>query len=137
MAAIACQALRQVWRTDTALLVPWDSVINELRVRKFQVGHDDLELLESLLPAQAWITFLFLRYRGHETLLVVVRRVDQCLVGQNKQLLSHAFVEHIGITVLKISPAASIDEQGVAREHAVIPEIGEVPVGMARGMQRL
>src|SRR3546814_21074349 len=115
LAAIAGQFLWQVWRTDATLLVPRDSVVDELWIWKVQVGHDDLELFESFLSAQSWITLFFLPDRGYETLLVVVRWVDQGLVGQSKQLFSHALVERVGIPVLEVSPAAPLDEQGVAR----------------------
>ena len=61
-----------------------------------------------------------------------MRRVEQSLVWQRKQLLPHAFIQCVGITVLEVGPAASFDEQGIAREHAFIQEIGEVPFGVPR-----
>jgi hypothetical protein len=59
-----------------------------------------------------------------------VRRADQGFVGKANRFSRTLFVERIGITVLKVSPATPLDKQGVACEYAVIG-IGKVLVGMA------
>jgi len=66
-----------------------------------------------------------------------MRGVHQHLIGQREQFLGHAVVQHLGITVLKIRSPAAVDQQRVAAEQPVAPAIGEMAVGVARGVQRV
>jgi hypothetical protein len=62
LAAVFLQFLRQLRRAHAALPVARHGVVDELRIRQVQPGHDLLELLERLAGAQARIAFLLLRH---------------------------------------------------------------------------
>ena len=85
---------------------------------------------------QARIAALLLADRRDSAVLVVMRRIDQHVIGQGEQLLGHALVKGRGAAVLEVcAAAAAVDQQGVAAEQAVIAmvdaSVSEVAVGVA------
>ena len=71
-------------RTDAALPITWNCVIDKFWVGQVQIAHDGLEFFERFAVAQAGVALFFLSNGGDETLLVIVCRIDQGLVGQGK-----------------------------------------------------
>ena len=92
------------------------------------------ELVQRFGAAKPGIALQFLRNRGHMAVLVVVRRIDERVLGQREDLLAHRAVQRFGIAVLKIGTRATVNEKGIAREDAlagaVIQQVAVVCVGM-------
>ena len=65
-----------------------------------------------------------------------MRRIDQRILGQREQFVMHAAVQSRRIAILKIGAAATVNQQGIASQHAAIHGIGKMIVGVAWGMQR-
>src|SRR5450830_1331347 len=131
MLAVLLKILRQVARTNAALLVAGYCVINELWIGQVQVRHNVLELLQGPFSPKPRIAFLFLRYRVNVPVLVVVRRVHQNIVGQGKQFLSDAFVQSARIAVLEVGTATPLDEKRISGKDPVAKQIREMPVSVA------
>jgi hypothetical protein len=87
-------------------------------------AHDRHEFLERLAAAEARIAGLLLADARHAPTLVVVRRIDQGLVGERKELFVHAAVEVRRIAVLEVGASAPVDQEHIA---------GEDPRSAARG----
>ena len=68
---------------------------------------------------------------------VIVRGVDQQLVGKLEQASEQRLVLRPRIAVLQVCAAGSPDQQRVAGEHAVGHEVAVGIVGMPRRIQRL
>ena len=125
-AAVGRQFLRQVGRADPTLAVAGHGMVDELRVRQIEPGHDGDKRLERAFAAESRVARPLLADRRHAALLVVVRREDEAVVGQREELVVHAAVERHRVAVLEIGAPAAVDQQRVAGEDAV----GEV-VGVA------
>jgi hypothetical protein len=71
---------------------------------------------------------------AHRVALIVVRRIDQCLVRQLQQAPEQRLVLRARVAVLEIGAAGAADQQRIAGEHAVGQEIAVGIVGVARGI---
>src|SRR3546814_4761138 len=56
--------------------------------------------------------------RGDVTMLIVVRWVDERVLGQRKDLRVDRLVKSFGAPILEIRPSAPVDEQCIAGEDA-------------------
>ena len=69
---------------------------------------------------------------AHRVALIVVRRIDQRLVGQLQKASEQRLVLRARIAVLEIRASGAADQQRIAGEHAVGQKIAVGIVGVAR-----
>jgi hypothetical protein len=60
--------------------------------------------------------------------------IDQVVVRQGKQFFVHTSIQTIGIAILEIRTAASVDEQGIAGKDTFARHIRKMPIGVPRCM---
>ena len=137
MTAIFLQVFRQLIRTDATLLVARQRVINELRIRQIEVCHDFPELLRRALLSKSRVALLFLGNAGDAPILVVMGGINQRIVRQCEQFFMDAFIQSIGIAVLKVGAAAAFDQQRIPGEDPVAEQVSEMSGGMSRRMEWL
>ena len=92
--------------------------IHHLRVGQIQVVHQR-DIFVDRLHLKARIERLLLADGGDGVALVVVRGIDQRLVGQLQQPAEDRLVLRARIAVLEIGAAGAADQQRVAGEHPV------------------
>ena len=120
---------------DATLQIARYSVINEFRIRQIQIGHDVSELVLRALMTKTRVTLFLLSYRRNTPALIVVRRIHEGVIRQLKQFFSDAFIQGIGIAILKVRAAAAIDQQRVASQQSVCEQVRKMACGVTRRMQ--
>ena len=68
--------------------------------------------------------------------MVVVAGIDQGVVRQAEQFASDAVEKIVRTAVLEIRPAAAVYQKGIATEQSIAEQVREVPIRMARRVQR-
>ena len=111
-------------------------LVDAPRLGQLQSLHDRDEL-RLALARHAGVAFLFLTDRGMRAALVVVAGPDGGGIGQGKQHLGQAAVQLARAAGLEVGATATIDEQGVAGEDVVAPDITHAARGVTRGVQGL
>mmetsp|Transcript_122823 Transcript_122823/g.352764 ORF Transcript_122823/g.352764 Transcript_122823/m.352764 type:complete len:208 (+) Transcript_122823:196-819(+) len=97
--------------------VPRDRLVDFLRVRQLQVGHELDELVAIL--GQSRVEALLFIHSGGVALLVVVARVHDGVARQAEDLRVHRVVKLAGVALLEVRAAATPDQQRIAGEdHA-------------------
>jgi hypothetical protein len=73
-----------------------------------------------------------LGHRGDGEAAVIMRRIEQALLGQGEDLLLHRAVHRRGVAALEIGAAAAADQQAIAGEgHALVVEHeGQAAIGV-------
>lgn len=117
---------RQGFGAAAAQFIGRDREIEFLRVRQVQLVHQLHEVFLAAVVLEAGISRLLLTHGGHEASVVVVRRIDQGLVGEGEKLVVDRAVQGGGVPHLEVGPPAGVDQQRIA---------GEQP-GSARGMEQ-
>ena len=92
--------------------------VHHLRIGQLQIVHQ-IDIFVDRFDPEPRIEQLFLADGRDGIALVVVRRIDQRLVGQLQQLAEDRIVLRARIAVLEIGAAGAADEQRVAGEHPV------------------
>ena len=113
--------------------------IELFRVRQVQIVHVAGEIGFAGLAAEARVEMPLLADAGRGQPAIIMRRIEQTIVGQGEDLLMHRAVHRARIALLEIGPAAAADQQAIAGEgHApVVEHIGQAAAGMARRLAHL
>ncbi len=104
-------------------------------MRKAQVLHITGEIADRDIAAEPWIEAALLGDAGHREAAVIMRRIEQAIVGQVEDLVVHRAIYRRRVALLEIRATAATDRQAIAgKGHAaVIQYIGQAAVGMPRG----
>src|SRR3546814_13624025 len=102
-------------KTFAALQIGRHRHIYLLGIWQIELSHDLDELGQRLAASQARIALPLLSDRGDVTMLIVVRWVDERVLGQRKDLRVDRLVKSFGAPILDIRPSAPVAEQSIGR----------------------
>lgn len=77
--------------------------------------------------AKTGITLFLLNDRRYMAIFIIVRRLDQDIVRQRKQLFMDTPIERQGITLLRVGPPPAFNQQRIPGEHPIIKSISSRP----------
>ena len=110
--------------------------VHHLRIGQVQIVHQ-VDVFVDRLDLEARIEELFLADGRDGFALVVVRRIDQRVVGQLQQLVEDRIVLRARIAVLEIGAAGAADQERIAGEDAVGQQERIGIVGVAGRVQHV
>ena len=112
-----------------------DRLVDARRHGQVEIVHDGKELLAGL-ARDARVEAPFLADAAHPASLVVVGRIDEDLLVEREELLGDARPQRLRAPVLEIGAPAAADEEGVAGEDPVAPQVRDASRRMPGGGDR-
>ena len=100
-----------------------------------EILHVAGEIADADLAADARVEAPLLADAGHGQPAVVVRWIQQAIIGQREDLLVDRAVHRRRVAALEIGPAGAADHQAIASERhaAVVEQISQTAIGVAGG----
>ncbi len=90
--------------------------VDLLWIGQVQRGHNLDELIHGL-SGQPRVALALLADGADVAVMIIVRRVDQAIVGQGEQLFGDRTVQRLRVASLEIGSAGAVDQQRVAGER--------------------